>query len=98
MRLATLNSVQLTCFRSRGTCREDLALLQSPADAHFEDTWSGQPILRPRVFQYEVVEWTDERIHALYRAPVADIEIFIWPERHTAERIFRETLGGSMDP
>ena len=98
MGLPTLNSVQVMCVRSSGTCRETLALLQSPLDADFVDTWSAQPILRPRVFEYEIVEWTNERIHARYRAPVADIEIIIWLERDAAERIFRETPGGSTDP
>jgi hypothetical protein len=91
VRLPTINSVEITCSKMRGTCVEVAAFLHTASDGDFEKLWGSKVTLRPRLFEYNVVEWTADAVRAQLVAPIATIELLIWPERGVAERTFRET-------
>ncbi len=69
VRLPAVNSVEITCLRRVGLCLGALALLHTSVDADFEWLWDGKVNLRPRTFEYQIVEWTSERIYARHSVP-----------------------------
>lgn len=58
-----VNAVEIRCNRGRGTCQEAFASI------HHHD--EGED-LEAQVFDYEVVEWTEQMLHATATMPEAE--------------------------
>jgi hypothetical protein len=76
------NTVRVVCNRIEERCSETIAYINT------EDV---STILDVLSFDYDVIEWSDNFINAIYHAPVADIELRIDLDKESAERHFRET-------
>lgn len=92
-KLSKINTVSITCSRQLGVCREAIAELVSPE----ENELSRGKELRVIDFVYNIVEWSDQTIHAKHPAPVADIELRVSVKDKFAERRFRETKARGVD-
>ena len=82
-----VNTVQIFCNRSAGACSERLAILDTPLDG---ERYLRSIRLETMAFDYQIVEWTADRITARYEAPVVDLEIVIHLDRDEVERTWRE--------
>ena len=81
------NTVRIVCNRIEERCSETIAYINTEdVSTIFRST--SLDILS---FDYDVIEWSDNFINAIYHAPVADIELKIDLDKESAERHFRET-------
>ena len=87
IRMATINTVSITCDKMSMTCRETVAQLVTPKD----EPWVGKPSLFIYETTYRIIDWSDHTIYAKYSAPVADFELKISIKDKFAERRRRET-------
>ncbi|MCF7917161.1 MAG: membrane lipoprotein lipid attachment site-containing protein [Candidatus Omnitrophica bacterium] len=82
-----INSVSITCDKTKMTCSELQAKLFTPED--FSDL--NHNLLYPEQFFYKVLEWEEGIIIAVRKAPVADIRLRISIPDGVVEKSFRET-------
>ena len=90
VRLVEVNSVYIDCYQRTKKCTERRAVLWTKADTERVEIPSMEGLLHTDFDEYEIVEWTPELVRAIYRAPVADIEIQISVKNKTATRSYRE--------
>lgn len=90
IRLPEINSVYIDCYERTGKCTERNATLVTRAEAERLNVPLLEGLLDTSFDEYEIVEWTADFVRAVYRAPVADIEIQISAKNKTATRSYRE--------
>jgi hypothetical protein len=85
--LPRINSVEIVCNRTRGTCQEAVASLYTKEDV----PQLTRPFLTVSISEYKVTRWDASSITAISAKPVADLEIQIDLQDGTATRRYQET-------
>jgi hypothetical protein len=87
----TIGSVDIECNKQSRKCREICAWLFPP------DKLIKSKFLSVVELTYDVTEWSDQVIRAIYRAPVKDFELKISFKDKFAERRVRETRARGVE-
>jgi hypothetical protein len=92
-KIPKLNTISGICIRQNKTCEERLANLFGKGE------WSanGPGYLSVTTTEFQIIEWSSDRIVARYEAPVADVELRISLADRSVERSFRETKARGSD-
>lgn len=85
----TINTVYIECAKGVGRCTETIAFISSDfLDSRRGGFADGE--LGSITHEYQIIEWSAEKIVATKAMPVAVLELRIFPREQSADRIYSE--------